>query len=65
MRNMIERLVYRITRMGAVVDAWEGWECLCGHSVCEWCDGWDNGVWSDEDMITRYDIPRNSLVSDV
>lgn len=41
-----------ILALWSVVDSWMCWECLCGHTVCEWCDGW-----TDDDMRTRYDMP--------
>lgn len=39
-----------------LVDTWLGWECLCGHAVCEWCDGWDYS-----DMRTQYNLPKSQL----
>lgn len=51
-----------ILALWRVMDCWEGWECLCGHSVCEWCDGW--GEWSESDMMTQYDLPRSQVGND-
>lgn len=48
-----------IIGLWAVVDAWNVWECLCGHTVCEWCDGW-----KEADMMTQYDLPRSQVGND-
>lgn len=37
MGKALRDYVTRIIGLGALVATWEGWECLCGHHVCEWC----------------------------
>jgi len=42
-----------------LMSSWLSWECLCGHRVCQWCDGWD-----DSDMITQYNLPKSQVRND-
>ena len=76
MVKAVRDYVTGIVGLWAVVDAWTSWECLCGSPVCEWCSNppaapvWLYGArggaeWDDASMITRYDIPRGSLVTDM